>query len=66
MNVLSFHCLASIADPWSQLDKSPVHVDVGTRDGGALYLKDSKIELGTIGMEMGNQFEVFGFAEEEG
>ncbi len=56
-----------LADWWIfQLDQVPMWVDIDTRISGALYLRDHKVKLGTIGMEVGEALEVFGFAEKDG
>ncbi|PBK70796.1 hypothetical protein ARMSODRAFT_1017584 [Armillaria solidipes] len=51
---------------FEKLDENPIRIDVPTRNNGNLYLGDHKIDLGLAGIEMGEQFEVFGFASEDG
>ncbi|KAK0441538.1 uncharacterized protein EV420DRAFT_1650043 [Desarmillaria tabescens] len=51
---------------FKKLDENPIRIDVPTRNNGTLYLKDHKMALGLAGVEMVEEFEVFGFASEDG
>ncbi|KAK0232504.1 hypothetical protein EDD85DRAFT_956381 [Armillaria nabsnona] len=51
---------------FAKLDDNPIHINVFTQNDRVLYLKDHKVALGMVNIETGEEFEVFGFASEDG